>query len=163
MISDLAITAITRLIDIIDHSRTTQNQSDKLYDDLCYTIINEMEKVIPKFDCTEKTPQKIKYHKPYWNEELTSLWKTMRENEKQFLKTKSNHRDNRELLRIYKLSQNSLDKRIRYYERRWRRGVALELDEISVRDPRKFWDKIKHSGPKKKQNLPMNVIWTMAR
>lgn len=58
MKSDLAITAITRLIDIIDHSRTTQNQPDKLYDDLCYTIINEMEKVIPKFDCTEKNPAK---------------------------------------------------------------------------------------------------------
>lgn len=109
MKSYLAITAITRLIDIIEHSRTTQNQSDKLYDDLCYTIINEMEKVIPKFDCTEKKPQKIKYHKPNWNEELASLWKTMRENEKQFLKTKSTHRDNRELLRIYKLSQKSLD------------------------------------------------------
>lgn len=58
MQSDLAITAITRLIDIIEHSRTTQNQSDKLYDDLCYTIINEMEKVIPKFDCTGKKTAK---------------------------------------------------------------------------------------------------------
>lgn len=78
----------------------------------------------------------------------------MRENEKQFLKTKSTHRDNRELLRIYKFSQNSLDKRIRYYERRWRRGVAIEIDEISVCNPRKFWDKIKHLGPKKKAKTP---------
>lgn len=98
MKSDLAITAITGLIDNIEHSRTTQNQSDKLHDDLCNTIINEMENVIPKIDCSEKTRKKFKYHKPYWNEELTSLWKTMRENEKQFLKSNSFRRDNRELL-----------------------------------------------------------------
>lgn len=95
MKSDLAITAITRLIYNIEHSRTTQNQSDKLFDDLCNTIINEMENVIPKFDCSEKTRKKFKYHKPYWNEELTSLRKTMGENEKQFLKSKSSRRENR--------------------------------------------------------------------
>lgn len=81
MKSDLAITAITGLIDNIEHSRTTQNQSDKLHDDLCNTIINEMENVIPKIDCSEKTRKKFNYHKPYWNEELTSLRKTMREND----------------------------------------------------------------------------------
>lgn len=39
-------------------------------------------------------------------------------------------------------------------ERRWRRGVALVIDDISASDPREFQDKIKHLGPKRKTNTP---------
>lgn len=97
MKSNIATSAISRLITNIEQSRSTQNQSDDLYNDLCNIIIKEMEDVIPKFDCTARTRKKFKYHKPFWNEELTSLWKIARENEKKFLKCKQNHREKQEL------------------------------------------------------------------
>lgn len=154
MKSNIATSAISRLITNIEQSRSTQNQSDDLYNDLCNIIIKEMEDVIPKFDCTARTRKKFKYHKPFWNEELTSLWKIARENEKKFLKCKQNHREKQELQKKFKYSQNKLDRRLRYYDRKWRKGESLEIEEISVKDPRKFWDKIKHLGPKRKSKIP---------
>lgn len=38
---------------------------------------------------------------------------------------------------------------------RWRRGVALEMDEIAVSYPPKFWDKIKYLRPERTTKIPV--------
>lgn len=60
---------------------STQEQIDSIYDEFCKTIINEMEELIPQYDWSVKTKKRMRVQKPYWNDELTNLWKTMSKHE----------------------------------------------------------------------------------
>jgi hypothetical protein len=139
----------------IEHSRETQKQIDNLYEE--FRSIVYMENKIPVNDWTHYTRKKLRPHKPFWNEELTDLWKTMCEKEKKYLKYSNTDRQVKHTLKeSYKYSQNVLDKRIRYYERhrQYKKGLALNLDFVSSHDPRQFWEKIKKLGPQRKGNIP---------
>lgn len=81
--------AILDIISKIEMCRETQDQIDKVYDDFCDMIIREMAETIPKYDWSNKGRTKLRFHKPYWNDELTDLWKNMRNKEKLYLKCKS--------------------------------------------------------------------------
>lgn len=48
-----------------------------------------MEKKLPCKDGSRKTHKKLRKNKSYWNDELPTLWKTMRDKEKLFLKAKT--------------------------------------------------------------------------
>ena len=61
-----------------------QNDVDLLYDDFCKALFNEISRVIRIKDTSKQVRKKFKYYKPYWNNELTNLWKRMREAEKKF-------------------------------------------------------------------------------
>lgn len=105
--------AILDLISKIEMCREIQDQIDKVYDDFCDTIIGEMAETIPKYDLSNKGRKKLRFHKPYWNDELTDLWKNMRNKEKQYLKCESKDKGTKRVLRHdYKVAQNTLDKRI---------------------------------------------------
>lgn len=55
---------------------------------------------------------------------------------------------------LYKESQNSLDKRIRFYERKHKLDLALNIDSVRDSDPKQFWDQIKKLGPQRKSKFP---------
>lgn len=88
--------AILDLISKIEMCREIQDQIDKVYDDFCDTIIGEMAETIPKYDWSNKGRKKLRFHKPYWNDELTNLWKNMRNKEKQYLKCESKEKGTKE-------------------------------------------------------------------
>ena len=68
----------------------------------------------------------------------------MREMEKQFLKCDSTNKSLKSTLRQrYKESQNTLDKRIRFYERKHKKQLALNIESVCSHDPKQFWDQIK--------------------
>lgn len=84
--SHTAITAINSIIARIERCRETQTQIDALYKEFRETMLRELSKKIPTYDWSARTRKRLRPHKPYWNEELTELWRHMREMEKKFLK-----------------------------------------------------------------------------
>lgn len=155
MNSNSAIHAINLLIRKIELCRETQREINEIYENFCEMVISEMTESIPNYDWSRKSKKKLRIHKPYWNNELTELWKTMRNHEKKFLKcnVKDRHKK-RELRENFKHAQNILDKRIRYYERNHNRTLALNIESVCSDDPRKFWEHIKRLGPNRKKQFP---------
>lgn len=122
--------AILDLISKIEMCREIQDQIDKVYDDFCDTIIGEMAETIPKCDWSNKGRKKLSFHKPYWNDELTDLWKNMRNKEKPYLKCESKDKDIKRVLRHdCKVAQNTLDKRIRFLKE------STEPNYLSISSP----------------------------
>lgn len=98
--------------------------------------------------------KRLKYHKPYWNEELTGLWKIMCEKEKQFLRYKGHSYTRRKHRQDFVDARHSFDKLLRQCERRYRRDKILEIEKVCTDDPNKFWSFIKQLGPKKPNDIP---------
>lgn len=142
--SHTAITAINSIIARIERCRETQTQIDALYKEFRETMLREMSKKIPTYDWSARTRKRLRPHKPYWNEERTELWRHMCEMEKKVLKCDPKERRLKQIQKqLYKESQNSLDKRIRFYERKHKLELALNIDSVRDNDPKQFWDQIK--------------------
>ena len=55
--------------------------------------------------------KKFKYSKPYWSDELTSLWKELNKHEHNFLKYKGNNiNQKKDFHTKYKIAQKCFDK-----------------------------------------------------
>lgn len=81
--------------------------------------------------------------------ELKKLWNDKRNAEKEFLKCKNPLIRRRQLKDKYTQTQFIIDKRIRFYKRQFRRGQALQLDQLKNNNPQQFWKEINKLGPKK--------------
>lgn len=108
--------SLLNMIRIIETCRESQENIDRTYTQLCNIITKEMECSIPKFDWSKRSRKKFRTHKPYWNNELTELWRVMREKEKTFLKhKKGNSVLKQKSFSEYKRAQQELDKRMRFF------------------------------------------------
>ena len=87
--------------------RQNQTHIDNVYDKLCEKLFVEIGANIEyKFVAGGKSKKKLKLSKPYWDEELTHMWKIMVKAEKSYVKGKSNNRsNNRELKSLYNIAQ----------------------------------------------------------
>ncbi len=145
----------TLLIDQINLSRETQCHVDELYENLLSIIINEMrEKLSPISKCGRRknTP-----YKPYWNEELSSLWKTAHMKESLYVKYKGARRVKQSLRQGFIVARNNFDKLLRQRKRSYQRGHLLDIETCNTNDPRKFWKYIQKLGPRKKGDIPWEV------
>ena len=71
-------------------------------------------------DVNNITKKKLIISKPFWNDELTCLWKDMRRHQKTFLRQK------------YQSGQKLLDKKIRQYERKYEQNQILEIERLKL-------------------------------
>ena len=156
--SDLSKLALQTLILKIESSRETQVAIDTHYDDLCNVIITEMDKCIPRFETGRKARRRFKSHKPYWNEELTDLWNAMHDREKQFLNFNGRSSIKTQLRMEFLSSHKRFDKRLRQYERAYKRSVCDDIENMTSENPNEFWEKIKKIGPRKYSKVPMETI-----
>ena len=155
--SPLAQNAFLDIIRNIELCRETQNNIDTVYDDFCSKLFKEMNANIPSFDCTKKTRKRYKYFKPYWNETLEHLWLDVRTKEKTFIEFHGERRIKNQFQHEFKLARNIFDKQLRTAERNHRRSLSIDIESVSTDNPHKFWDHIKHLGPKRKDTVPMEV------
>ena len=49
------------------------------------------------------------------------------------------------------------DKAFHRYERKFKRGQMLDIEEVCTSNPTEFWDHMKRLGPKTKSSIPMEV------
>ena len=112
---------------------------------------------IPSFDCSKKTRKRYKTFKPYWNETLENLWLEVRRKEKAFTNFHGDRRTKNQLQYEFKLARNTFDKQLRAAERNHRRSLSINIESVCTDNPNKFWDHIKHLGPKRKDKIPMEA------
>ncbi|VDI48001.1 Hypothetical predicted protein, partial [Mytilus galloprovincialis] len=157
MSSDLMRQTLLNLIGQIEHSRETQENVDKIYDNLCNLIIAEMDDKIPKTS-SNKSNRRHKHTKPYWNDTLKDLWNAMRMREKDFLACTGNRHRKTAIRQEYIQARDIFDKTLRKTEREYRRLKAVDIETMSTKNPSEFWEKIKKLGPTKDTTIPMEII-----
>ena len=155
MTSENFCNIINRLIDDITLLRESQSEVDQAYDKLVNVILKEMKDEIPMFSNTCR--RKHTPFKPYWDENLTSLWRITNDKQRVYTRFKG-HRTNKENLRKeFETARNRFDKYLRQRQRAYRRGLLIEIEECNTSDHRRFWKHINNLGPKRKQNIPWEV------
>jgi hypothetical protein len=141
---------INVIIDQLQSHCEDQNELDCLYDNMCRIVFGEMDKFLNYKEFSgRKTGKLLKFHKPYWNDRLTELWKDMSLKEKYFLKNKGHSREKLVQRNAFVSARSQFDRYLRSRQREYRKKVIDEIDSVCTKDPRKFWDHIKNLGPKK--------------
>ena len=79
---------LVKAIEILEYIQVNQAELDNVYKKFVKTIFTEMDKHLLIVDCQSKSRKRFKYHKPYWNKELTLSWKIMRSSENSWKKYK---------------------------------------------------------------------------
>ncbi len=149
---------INKLIENLRDSCANKTDIDDIYGNMCSTIFSEMDKYLNYREYSgRKAGKRFKYHKPYWNDQLTNLWKNMCVQEKAFLKLKGQSRV-RSFLRVkFVNARAAFDKYLRYCQRKYRKQTIIDLEKICTDDPRRFWEHVKNLGPKKRSSIPTAV------
>lgn len=147
--------AVCKIIENIRAMDNNQNVIDRTYDEFCTTVHKEMNRFYVQ--CNSKHKKKFKYHKPYWDEELTESWKHMHICEVEFLKCPRNRICYHNVQNRYVCAQATFDKLLHRKERRYNREKVSMIEQVQTNNPREFWRQIKQLGPRSKNNVPMQV------
>ena len=146
------------MIEKIECCHGTRTALDHLYEDVCQTIFSEMDKYLNvKNNNVTRTRRKLKISKPFWNDELTCLWKDMRRHQNIFTNCTGNSNLKTNLRKKYQSAQKLLDKKNKQYERKYKQNQILEIERINKHNPTEFWQHIKSLGPRKQNIIPMKV------
>ena len=157
MKSEMWKLSLQSLISHFENGITNQQNVDIFYNELCNHLFKEMDLHLNfKTIGSKRERKKLKLHKPFWNSDLSNLWKSMREKENIFTKFKGHRHVKNRLYTEYKESQLYFDKKLRFYERSYNREKIEEFDDI-VRNPKQFWNKLKNLGPRNESSIPIAV------
>ncbi len=154
--SDMWKRAVQNIIYQLETVHESQALLDKVYDNLCKSIFEELDSSLGVKSATKKVRKRNKCCKPYWSDDLQLLWNDMLAAEKKFVKCKDKHTQ-KILRRSFKDKQLQFDRSLRKASRQYNRMVILELESACDDSPKKFWDTIKQLGPRKAKSIPMTV------
>ena len=156
MSSENELQALSDVNNAFEMCRDQQCEVDRVYMQLTDLLFSKMKELDPQFDRPFKTKNGQRPRKPFWNDELTSLWREMRIKERAYLKSKPSRE--RVLNRIaFKSAQDIFDKRYRFFERAFKKKEMFEIENIRSNDPKVFWDQLKKLGPRREQAIPLEV------
>ena len=147
------------LLDVIrniENNRDSQDEIDQIYDSFCQFYHKEMKKHFKFYNLhkiSKRTSKRCR--KPFWNDELKSLWLDMCRKERKYVKSIGHEK--RKMKYDFWEAQKLFDKNYRKTERKYLRNKVLEIENLSTNDPKRFWKHIKSLGPKKKFEIPMEV------
>ena len=148
---------VSEMIDMCIETSNQQAEIDVLYDKFCDVICHEMDTYLKYTTAQKKTRKKFKNSKPFWNDQLTELWKDMNSKEHLFRKCKGNKKEKTFRRESFLNSRKIFDKELRKAERSYNKGLLNEIETICTENPRAFWDHIKKLGPRKAHQIPMEV------
>ena len=158
--SEDSMRKLTLLIDDILTCRKTQSEVDNVFETFCEFYHSEMNQFVGYTDI--KTGPKKKYKtkpKPWWNDELTLLWKQLIEKEKQLGKTLT-RKQKKTRHSQFRTALHNFDKLYRKHKRKYLYEQQIYLENINVNDPKQFWQHLKTLGPrsnKSSSDIPMEV------
>ena len=111
---------ISLILHRLNNLCVNQSNIDSAYNEFCNLVFQEMDCYLKYSVVTDKkVSEGLKLQKPYWDNELTCLWKSLREHKKLFTRYKGPSGQMKKKLRInYKASENKLDKLLRQKERK---------------------------------------------
>ena len=149
MCSDRAKNVIDKIVTNLQMEYHRKDRINELYDEVVELIDSEIKgNKIEKRSCRRKnTP-----NRPYWNSELSKLWRKVNESSKNLNKLKKFGATNKNLRTAKSMLCESLDifdKLHRKIKRQYQRGRMIQLDKLNSDDPKCFWEHINRLGPKK--------------
>ena len=150
--------AIINIIDALECSELFQREVNNLYNKLSTTIFQEMDKHMEYKDISTHCKKKKKFTKPYWDIELSSAWKNMRDCEYIYRKSQNLRSARNQNKSNYLTAQRQFDKMLRDKERKYKRSLMLNIESVNTENPKQFWDFITKLGSKKKNEIPNVVI-----
>ena len=110
--------ALDTMLNRLQQCEVASESLDNLYRELTETVMSEMDKHLQYNNvCQKKGRKKLKVSKPFWNDELTCLWKNMRMHEKCFPKCKGSYKNKCLLRKRFSDAQKAFDKKLRFFER----------------------------------------------
>ena len=152
--------SIMGLVNKLEESLDSQVQIDEAYSIFCDTLFSEIDSNLQINYCTKPCRKCYKYYKPYWSNDLTKVWKDMRDSEKEFLKVNKHTSKARktELKQIYKTKRHIFDKALREAERNYKKGVSEDIETVNTENPKVFWNFIKKLGPRKTNKIVYKLL-----
>lgn len=129
------------------------------YTDLVTEWHKEMDKTIPFKDINTKTTKKglRGRQKPFWNPELSDLWKKACTEEKKYLKCKGPRREHEQRRTEFKQARRRFDNSYRKAEREYRKEQGKHISNLRTDNPKEFWQAIKNLGPGKQRDTVSGV------
>ena len=147
---------LTQMIECIETVRDEQCAIDNVYDKLCTMFYHEMSVWYRKKMPQGKSMKKLyRQSCPFWNSDLKNLWNIACDKEKIYLKETGVHRQ--QTKHEYNLARKQFDKTFRREKRRYQRNKVNEIEKLNTDDPKEFWKTLKNLGPRKKQQIPIEV------
>ena len=140
-----------QVLQTIQHLETTiknQNEIDSLWGEVKNIFLIEMTK-LPNLPSSNSNSNRKSFKKsqPFWNEELEHYWKQVCWSEKSYLAFKVYNRSQlswkSKLRNDYKTSQNTFDKKFRYFKRQHKKKEFEDLGNSASNNPTDMWAKIK--------------------
>ena len=147
------------LIDKLQNDQTNQQKVNELYAELCKSLFQEIDNNIEyKLVNSNRSKKKFKISKPYWDVELTNLWKDMNSKERLFLKNKDYSKQKTNKHReTFKSAQQLFDKTLRKKSRQYNYQKINSIEGACLKNPKEFWGNIKKLGPNKSTNIPLKI------
>ena len=147
---------INATIERIESNNFNQTQVNDIYNDVCKLYKEAIDENVPKTKICRKKFKRT--FKPWWNDMLKTLWESVVQAEKLYLKCtgsrqmKSYHRE------MFKQRQHEFDKCYSKQRRAFLRTQAHNINKLNTENPKQFWKEIKSLGPKKtRPNIPMEI------
>ena len=136
-----------------------QSRIDEKYDEITQVYLTQMEQFFVPINniCGTKPHRKAK---PWWNDELKTLWKKARNSEKILYKAKKDNTRSweiQELRENFKENRANFDRVFQKEKRKYYRQWQIKLEKLDVNNPKVFWDEINKLKPKIKSEIPMEV------
>ena len=154
--TDVTLRALVDKIEQIEVYRVRKVEIDTVYNDLCKMYHDEMNVWFKFRNVHPYALKKLrKCSKPFWNDELTRLWKILCDAEKPYLKAQG---PRRVLLRQqFHEAQTNFNKVYRKAERKFKRDKIIKIESVSTSDPNKFWAYLKKLSPRMKKDIPLEI------
>ena len=141
----------------IETNLYSQESIDNIYTELTKSVFDEMDRYLDTKGASRKARKYLKFSKPYWNDNLTVLWKNMCKCEKVFSKVNYSKSAKCQARHEYKTARDKFDKAFHKSKRKYNRKVINDTETVNTTNPKEFWRHIKKLGPNKKQQIPMMV------
>ena len=155
--SESVCQALQHIISRIECNRETQYELDCIYTSLVDLIIEEMNNflLVPQ---SKHTRKRYRVRKPYWNSDLTDLWKCMHNCERDYL----NYRGPRRVKLLFKSkfvqATYNFDKQLKRIKRQYDRGYLIDIEKLQTNNPSEFWRHISRLGPRSRKCIPLETI-----
>ena len=136
---------------------------DSIYTEVKDIFLKEMSGLpdLPTSN-NSKSNNKFRKSKPFWNDDLSQLWKNVCTKEKIFLGFRCDlpqQRAHKTLLRQdYNNSRKMFDKKFRYFKRKYKAKQMSELHNFAEFNPNEMWKQLKKLGNDKPPKAILEVI-----
>jgi hypothetical protein len=121
-------------------------------------IINEIDQVFHRNIVNSSSKKRFRNStKPFWNENLKSMWNDVRNAQKRYLATAQNTSARSHALKIFKEKQSTFDKHYSKAKRKYHREKMISIEQLNTQNPRQFWAELNKLGPRKKESIPTEI------